>query len=180
MVTILLAIKYFLYNCQLSICLFLAVLYLHCSVGFSPVAVSWGQQWCAGFSLQWLLLLQSRGSRAPRLQWLWLPGSRAQVQQLWCMGLVALRVACGIFLDQGWNPHLLYWQADSLPLSHQGSSIKYFLIKICVLIFRHNVIYSSQTWYNVNTTFTRIGKLKVHVTQFLLIFASWRWIGKNP
>ena len=30
-------------------------------------------------------------------------------------------VACGIFLDQGLNPCLLHWQADSLPLSHQGS-----------------------------------------------------------
>ena len=29
--------------------------------------------------------------------------------------------ACEIFLDQGQNPCLLYWQADSLPLSHQGS-----------------------------------------------------------
>ena len=26
----------------------------------------------------------------------------------------------GIFLTQGLNPHLLHWQADSLPLSHQG------------------------------------------------------------
>ena len=25
---------------------------------------------------------------------------------------------CGIFLDQGSNPCLLHWQADSLPLSH--------------------------------------------------------------
>ena len=30
-------------------------------------------------------------------------------------------MACGIFLDQGQNPRLLHWQADSLPLSHQGS-----------------------------------------------------------
>ena len=29
--------------------------------------------------------------------------------------------ACGIFLDQGSNPCLLHRQADSLPLSHQGS-----------------------------------------------------------
>ena len=29
--------------------------------------------------------------------------------------------ACGIFPDQGSNPHLLHWQTDSLPLSHQGS-----------------------------------------------------------
>ena len=27
----------------------------------------------------------------------------------------------GIFLTQGWNLHLLHWQEDSLPLSHQGS-----------------------------------------------------------
>ena len=27
----------------------------------------------------------------------------------------------GIFRTQGWNSHLLNWQADSLPLSHQGS-----------------------------------------------------------
>ena len=29
--------------------------------------------------------------------------------------------ACGIFLDQGSNPCPLHWQADSLPLRHQGS-----------------------------------------------------------
>ena len=27
----------------------------------------------------------------------------------------------GIFPTQGLNPHLLHWQADSLPLCHQGS-----------------------------------------------------------
>ena len=27
----------------------------------------------------------------------------------------------GIFPTQGWNPHLLHWQAGSLPLSHLGS-----------------------------------------------------------
>ena len=30
-------------------------------------------------------------------------------------------MTCGIFLDQGWNLCLLHWQADSLPLNHQGS-----------------------------------------------------------
>ena len=28
-----------------------------------------------------------------------------------------------IFLTQGWNPRVLHWQADSLPLSHLGSLI---------------------------------------------------------
>ena len=32
----------------------------------------------------------------------------------------------GIFLTQGSNPHLLHWQADSLPLSHQGSPVPDF------------------------------------------------------
>ena len=27
----------------------------------------------------------------------------------------------GNFLTQGWNPHPLYWQADSLLISYQGS-----------------------------------------------------------
>ena len=29
-------------------------------------------------------------------------------------------MACGIFPDQGSNPWLLHWQADSQPLDHQG------------------------------------------------------------
>ena len=29
--------------------------------------------------------------------------------------------ACGFFPDQGWNPRLLPWQADSLPLRYQGN-----------------------------------------------------------
>ena len=31
--------------------------------------------------------------------------------------------ACGIFPDQGWNPCLLHWQADSLSLYYQGSPL---------------------------------------------------------
>ena len=34
-----------------------------------------------------------------------------------------LTQACGIFLDQGSNPCLLHWQAESLPLNHQGSPL---------------------------------------------------------
>ena len=38
----------------------------------------------------------------------------------------------GIFPIQGWNPCVLLWQADSLPLSHQGSPIITFIkIKYC-------------------------------------------------
>ena len=53
---------------------------------------------CRGFSLRWLLLLRSTGSRhvgfsscSTRAQQLRLAGSRAQAQQLWCTGPAAPR-----------------------------------------------------------------------------------------
>ena len=69
--------------------------------GFSLVAARGGYPLlrCAGFSLRWLLLLRSTGSRhtacsscGTRAQQLWLAGSRVQVQQLWYMGLVVPRL----------------------------------------------------------------------------------------
>ena len=45
----------------------------------------------------------------------------------------------GIFLTQGSNPHLLHWQADSLPLSHLGSPLDAFVCSQIVL----RVIYFS-------------------------------------
>ena len=54
-------------------------------------------------------------------------GSRVAVPRLWSTGsiVVAHRLscstACGIF-QIGIQPGLLHWQADSLSLSHQGSS----------------------------------------------------------
>ena len=68
--------------------------------GLSLVVKSRGYSslWCMGFSLQWLLLLQSTGSRHAGFsscgtwaQQLWHASSRAQAQQLWCTGLVAPR-----------------------------------------------------------------------------------------
>ena len=71
-------------------------------------------------SLQWLLFMRSTGSRAPSFSsWgMWaqyICGSWVLEHRLSCSA------ECGIFLDQGSNPCLLHWQADSLPLSHQGS-----------------------------------------------------------
>ena len=54
----------------------------------------------------------------------WLRGSRAQAQQLWRTHSLSCSVARGIIPDQGLNSCLLHWQADSLPLSHQGSPPK--------------------------------------------------------
>ena len=94
--------------------LFLVVQGLHCCM-------------CVGLSLWCLLLLQSTGFRVLRLQQLWHMGSIVAAPRLQSTGLVVVvqglscSKVCGIFLDQRSNPCLLYWQADSLPLSHQGS-----------------------------------------------------------
>ena len=78
------------------------------------------QLWCVGFSLQYHLLLWNTGFRVYRLQQLWFLGSRAQAQQLQHTGLIAPQHV-GSSRNQESNPRLLHWQADSLPLSHQGS-----------------------------------------------------------
>ena len=69
--------------------------------GLSLVAVSRGYSSlrCTGFSLRWLLLLQSTGCRRA--------GSVVVAH-----GLSGF-AACGIFPDQGSNLCALHWQADS-------------------------------------------------------------------
>ena len=68
-------------------------------------------------------LLSSCSTQASR-------GSEFSCRGTWALGaqasvVVACRlscpVACGIFPDQGSNSYPLHWQADSSPLSHQGS-----------------------------------------------------------
>ena len=50
------------------------------------------------------------------------PGSSVHgISQARILLLVAITFSRGSFLIQGSNPHLLHWQADSLPLSHQRS-----------------------------------------------------------
>ena len=62
---------------------------------------------CAGFPLQGLLL-QSMGSWSHEPA---APGSSAQTGSIVVACGPSCSVACGIFLDQGWNPCLLHWQA---------------------------------------------------------------------
>ena len=80
---------------------------------------------CAGFSLRWLLLLQSTGSRHPGLvvvaRGLSSCGTWALECRLGSRHGLSCSAACGIFLDQGLNRYSLHWQADSYPLRHQGS-----------------------------------------------------------
>ena len=77
-----------------------------------------------GFSLQWFLLWPSTGSRHACG-----PVIAAQVVERRLSVVVHGRScsqACGIFPDQGSNPCPLHWQANSYPLSHQGSPSNLF------------------------------------------------------
>ena len=80
-----------------------------------------------GFSLQLLLLLQGMGYVARSLQHLWCVSSVVVVPGLQSTGSVVVAhglshsTACGVFPDQGLQPHLLHWQVESLLLSRQGS-----------------------------------------------------------
>ena len=87
----------------------LVVLGLRCFAQAFTVVESRGSSSfrCSVFSLWWLLLLQSTGSR--RI------GSVDVVHRFSCSA------ACGIFLDQGSNLCPLHWQVDSNPLHHRGS-----------------------------------------------------------
>ena len=89
--------------------------------GLSLVAVSGGHSSLrgTGFSLWWLLLLRSTGSRHAGFNSC---GTRASVvvhRGLQSAGSVVVAhglscsAACGIFPDQGSNPCPLHWQADS-------------------------------------------------------------------
>ena len=77
--------------------------------GLSLVVASRGHSSsrCTGLSLSRPLLLRSTGSRRA--------ASVVVAHGPSCFA------ACGIFPDQGSNPCPLHWQADSQPLSHQGS-----------------------------------------------------------
>ena len=105
---------------------------------------------CTGFSLWWLLLLWSTGSGAHGLQSLWPTGSVVVAPGLQSIGsiLVAHRRGCPmayeIFPDHGSNLCLMHWQADSLPLSHQGSprrkfqnfDVSFFLLKTIARLYQ--------------------------------------------
>ena len=48
---------------------------------------------------------------------------------------------CGIFPDWGSNPCLLHWQADSLPLSHQGNLCVIFNWFLRISLWRVIILY---------------------------------------
>ena len=95
----------------------MAVLGLHCCAW---ALSSWGRCWLlstcrAQASHCMVFSLQSKRSRCVGFRNC---GSWAQVAVMYRL---SRPVACGIFLDQGWNQCSLHCKADSQPLDHHGS-----------------------------------------------------------
>ena len=87
--------------------LFLAVLGLCCCTGLlSLVAVSGGYSLAACFSLTWLLLLWSSGSR--RVSFSSCGSQALDTGSIVVAHRLSCSEACGIFPDQGSNPWLLH------------------------------------------------------------------------
>ena len=83
-------IQYNLFKKYLFIYLFMAVLGLSCYADFSLVAVSRGSSPVLVCRLLIVVVsIVEAVFRERGLQWLQLPSTRAQAQQLWCTGLVA-------------------------------------------------------------------------------------------
>ena len=120
----------------IHLALVLAVQGLRCSAGFSPVAASGG---CSLVVEQGALGhpgFSACGSWAPRHRF------------SSCAHVLSCSASCMIFPDQGSNPCLLHWQADSLPLSHLGSSSLRLAVPLTELKWiklRHSLILATTT-----------------------------------
>ena len=90
---------------------FLAVLGLRCCADLSPIV----EGGCSLFAAHRLLIVVASLIERPGLYSI---GSTVVGQGLTCSA------ACGILPDQGWSPCFLHWQADPLPLRHQGSLLR--------------------------------------------------------
>ena len=98
------------------------MLVIRCSSGFSLVVAKQGYSLAmvCGFLIAMASLVVEQGlwgTQASAVAALGpqSTGSTVVAHRLSCS------VSCEIFLNQGPNLCLLHWQADSLPLSHQGS-----------------------------------------------------------
>ena len=122
----------FIYGCARSS--LLCGLFSSCSEQGQLCSCNAWASYCIGFSCcgaQGMFRLQQLGHLgsvvvAPGLS----TGSVIVAHKLSCSA------ACGIFPDQGSNPCLLHWQANSLPLSHQGSPEDTFLSRSGVSNFQ--------------------------------------------
>ena len=145
-------------------------------------ACSW--LWCLGFSLQWLLLLQSMGSK---FMGFGSCGSRILEGGLSSCGTWgSCSAACGIFLDQGLNLCSLHWQADSYPLYNQGSPCNFFVMGSLSLlphlftsIWIHGYVLYLGLWFNTIVLCCSHCSSLGHWQLFHLTHVSF-WITSSP
>ena len=119
-----------------------------------------------GYSLLWLLLLWS----LPWAQQLWLPGSRAQAQKLWCTGLVAPQhVGSFPIRDWTWPPALAgrFFTTES-----QGSPQVIF--KSCSFPYPCASTNSGQSWQQIlhSVLLGNYGSLK-RKKDYLLMYTKY-------
>ena len=134
-------------------------------------------------------LVAERWLQDARAQWLRLPGSGAQAQQLWLVGLVAPWHAGPSWIRD--RTCVLHLQVDSLPLSHQGSpegqifwssglSIERFTIKKGEMITGNFTYWCTGesfwliTWVSLSLTLTRIACLRSTKHALYVCFNYWR------
>ena len=126
--------------------------------GLPPVAASGGHSssQCAGLSVSRPLLWRSTSSRRA--------GSVAVAHGPSCS------TVCGIFPDQGSNPCPLYWQADSQPLRHQGSSML-----LCLMLSQRSLKLSSFLFI-LFSLFRSAAVISTHLSSSSLIRSSASFI----
>ena len=81
-------------------------------------------------------------------------------------------MACGISLDQGWNPYHLHWQADSYPLYHQGSPQLLFHRSTKAFQWRKDCLVNKWCWNNWTFVCKKI-KLDLSLTPESNINSKW-------
>lgn len=113
--------------------LFIYFLFILGSTGSFLLHILFLQLWCVGFSLQWFLLLQSRGSRVHRLQQLQCLGSVVGAHGLCCP------MVCRIFPDQGQNPCLLQWECGFLTTNNLLLVVEILHFHLCNFICAPNL-----------------------------------------
>ena len=81
------------------------------------------------------------------------PGSSVHgILQARILEWVAIPSSRGSSLTQGSNPCLLHWQADSLALNHQGSSMNTHLKWITLLYRRNEHNMENQVYFNLKNS----------------------------
>ena len=119
----------------------MAILDLCCYSGFALVTASrvysscgvWASHY-SGFSCYWAWALGCT-SFSSCSSW----ALEHRLNSVWCSRFNCF-VACGIFPNQGSNPCFLQWQAEFLPLNHQGSLPLYFIIELTYFFVRASLL----------------------------------------